>query len=249
MTRDSGFGMRGFGDNPLSNSALRISYLMKVQSEVPDSDDWLSVEEKKIADGFRVPKRRNDWLLGRWTAKQSIIACHKDEYPIITKLEIRAARDGAPEAYYGGMPARVSLSISHSHGRAFCAVAPEDIRLGCDLEWMESREPNFASDYFTPEELSLALQLPGKRELVENLIWSAKEATLKVLRKGLTRDTRSVRVRVDFTESTDPWQRWTGECLEYSRIFQGWWRAADGFVYSIASDRLQASLHNLSCYK
>jgi 4'-phosphopantetheinyl transferase len=247
MIRDSGCGIRDSGEEPISNPELRISFLVLAQSQIPGNDDWLSGEEKKIAGGFRFRKRKNDWLLGRWTAKRSIIACQNKKYPIITELEIRAARDGAPEAYYRGKPAPVSLSISHSQERALCAVVPGDFRIGCDLEWMEPREPNFAADYFTPEEMSLVLQASGKRELAETLIWSAKEATLKLLRKGLTRDTRSVRIRVDLTESADTWQRWTGECLESLQVFHGWWRAAEGFVYTIALDRFPASLSDLSC--
>jgi 4'-phosphopantetheinyl transferase len=245
MNRDSGFGIRGFADEPVSHSDLRISYLIQVQSQIPSDDDWLSAEEKKIAWGFRFPKRKNDWLLGRWTAKRSVIAYQKNKYPVISQLEIRAAEDGAPEAFYQGMPASVSLSISHSQDRALCAAGPEGVGVGCDLEWIEKRETNFAGDYFTPEEIALVSQAPEKGELVETLIWSAKEATLKILRKGLTRDTRSVRIRVNFAESADPWRVWTGECLESSRVFHGWWRATEGFVYTIAADCLPVFLQEL----
>jgi 4'-phosphopantetheinyl transferase len=236
MTRDSGFNLRGFADPAISDPEFQISYLIQTQAQIPDHDDWLSAEEKKIARGFRFPKRQKDWLLGRWTAKRAIVACRADRYPIFEELEIRAARDGAPQAYSAGLPAPVSISISHSQDRALCAVAPEEIGVGCDLEWMEIREESFAEDYFTREEMSLVLGVPGKRELIETLIWSAKETTLKILRQGLTRDTRSVRIRVESTESADSWQRWTGECLKSSRIFPGWWRAAQGFVYTIASE-------------
>jgi 4'-phosphopantetheinyl transferase len=235
MTQKSGFGMRDFGDKPISNFESRVLYLIQTQSQIPENDDWLSAEEKKISHGFHVPKRRNDWRLGRWTAKQAILACHGKTFPVLSSLEVRAAPDGAPEPYYNGAPVPVSVSLSHSQDRALCAVTPGDVAVGCDLEWMEPREDNFAGDYFTLEEMSLVLKVPEKRELAETLIWSAKEATLKILRQGLTRDTRSVQIRADFTKSGSTWSTWTGECLESSRVFHGWWRAADGFIYTIAT--------------
>jgi 4'-phosphopantetheinyl transferase len=239
MTQNLGFGIGDFGGEPISDFESRVLYLIQTQSQIPENDDWLSREEKKISRGFRVPKRRNDWLLGRWTAKQAILACHKKVYPEISSLEIRAARDGAPEPYYKGAPAPVSISLSHSKDRALCAVALGVDAVGCDLEWIEPRERNFAEDYFTQEEMSFVLKAPDKRELAETLIWSAKEAALKILRQGLTRDTRSVRIRVDFAESRNSWNRWTGECLESTRIFHGWWRTAEGFVYTIATSTLR----------
>jgi 4'-phosphopantetheinyl transferase len=160
----------------------------------------------------------------------------RGDVPIsLASLEIRAAGDGAPEAFYNGKPAAVSISISHSRDRSFCAAGPLGMGIGCDLEWVEPREENFAADYFTPEEISFVMQAPVKRELAETLIWSAKETTLKILRKGLSQDTRSVLIRPDLSGPDDAWRSWTGRCLESERIFNGWWRAADGFIHTIAS--------------
>ncbi len=236
MARDPGFGIWDLGGGPIPDSESRISFLIQTQAQVPQNDDWLSEAEKVVSRGFRVPKRRNDWLLGRWTAKGAIMACQEKAYPVISSLEIRAAQDGAPEPYYQGAPAPVSISLSHSKDRALCAVALEGGNIGCDLEWIEARETNFAEDYFTQEEISFVLQGTVGRETAETLIWSAKETVLKILRRGLTRDTRSVLIRPDLTEPGDSWNKWTGQCLESSRLFHGWWRAAEGFIYTIASD-------------
>jgi 4'-phosphopantetheinyl transferase len=241
MTQNSGFGIGDFGEEPISDFESRVLCLIQTQSQIPQNDDWLSTEEKKISRGFRVPKRRNDWLLGRWTAKQAILACHKKAYPEISSLEIRAAQDGAPEPYYEGAPAPISISLSHSKDHALCAVALGGAAVGCDLEWIEPRERNFAEDYFTQEEMSFILKVPEKRELAETLIWSAKETVLKILRQGLTRDTRSICVQVDFAESGKFWNSWTGKCLESSRLFHGWWRAGEGFVYTIAASQPSVS--------
>jgi 4'-phosphopantetheinyl transferase len=213
-----------------------LYWLTQNLSNVPEGDDWLSGSERIILSGMNVPKRRNDWRLGRWTVKQAIKACQSNRDPFLSSLEIRAAADGAPEAFRNGEPAGVSISISHSNGRSMCAVGSPGLSLGCDLELIEQREIKFFEDYFAPEEIALLQKTPAESNLVAYLIWSAKETVLKMLRQGMRRDTRSVLIRPDFSEPRDSWYRWTCQCLESSRTFSGWWRAGDGFVYSLASD-------------
>jgi 4'-phosphopantetheinyl transferase len=75
------------------------------------------------------------------------------------------------------------------------------------------------------------------RPLADYLVWSAKETALKILREGLRRDTRSVQIHVDPWERDDTWNSWNGCCRESSRVFHGWWRARDGFVYTMASSQ------------
>jgi 4'-phosphopantetheinyl transferase len=213
-----------------------IFYLTQTSEQVSPKTDWLSEGEKTVLSGLRFPKRRNDWLLGRWTAKQAVCTFLKNS-ALKQSLEIRAAEDGAPEAFWSGQPAGVFISISHSRSRGVCAVAPAPIRVGCDLEWIEIREESFAEDYFTPEELSLIRKSPMERSIAIDLIWCAKEAALKVVRTGLSRDTRSVVITPDFGAPEGSWNKFAGRCLESALIFYGWWRIGDGYVYTIASDQ------------
>jgi 4'-phosphopantetheinyl transferase len=109
---------------------IQVEWLLAERREVPEDDGWLSPEECKTLEALRLPKRRDDWRLGRWAAKQAISAflgCPPGE------IEVRSAPDGAPEAFLAGKPAPVSLSLSHRNGRAACAVVPHGIALGCDL--------------------------------------------------------------------------------------------------------------------
>jgi 4'-phosphopantetheinyl transferase len=214
-----------------------IFWLTQTASQLPDHDDWLSDEEREVLAGFRFPKRRNDWRLGRWTAKQTFRAYRSKERILLSSLQIRAANDGAPEAFYNGEPTAVSISLSHRRDRCLCAVGLPGFGVGCDLEWIEPREANFAADYFTPEELAATLEAPAGRELLETLIWSAKETGLKILRQGLSRDTRSISISLNTPVQEGSWSMWNGRCLESSLVFYGWWRTSEGFVYTIASDR------------
>jgi 4'-phosphopantetheinyl transferase len=214
-----------------------IYWLTGKSPDLPENDGWLSPSERIRIAELRIPKRRNDWELGRWTAKRAIAALLKGSAPPDSQIEIRAASDGAPEAFLENAPAGFSISISHSHSRSLCAIGPFPLSVGCDLEWIEPRESEFLKSFFTPEELSAVKERPaGDRPLACNLIWSAKESILKVLRQGLRRDTRSVRVQVDF-QTRDEWNAWTGNCLESSRIFHGWWRTCDGFVFTMAAEQ------------
>ena len=207
--------------------------------DVPESDSWLSRGERDIVSAMRFPKRRNDWRLGRWTAKLAVCAYQMKEYCQLSSLEIRAAADGAPEAFWDDGSENVSVSISHSGDRSLCVVGPRNFAVGCDLEWIEPREESLIQDYFTPEEIALSKKTPeAERDFVSNLIWSAKETTLKILREGLRRDTRSICVRPDLWGPKGAWNAWEGQCLESSRIFTGWWCCRDGFVYTLGSDLL-----------
>ena len=217
-------------------SAL-VYWLTQTLADIPANHDWLSEKERSILGGLRFEKRRNDWLLGRWTAKQAICASQLRPEPVLAALEIIAAEDGAPEAFWESEPANVSISISHSNARSFCAVGPSGVSMGCDLERVEPRDDLFFSDYFTAKEMMLCNNAPVEKALAVNLIWSAKESMLKAMREGLRRDTRSVQVHPDFRGSGGRWNNWTGRCSQSSRNFYGWWAFWDGYVYTLVADR------------
>jgi 4'-phosphopantetheinyl transferase len=214
-----------------------LYWLSQTAADVPDDDDWLSVGERDTLGRMRFPKRHGDWRLGRWTAKQAVRAWLKEGFAL-SFLEIRAAADGAPEAFFDGGPADVSISISHSGSRGFCVVGPRDVPIGCDLELVDLKESPFFEEYFTPEEMAFTERAqPSERPMAAFLIWSAKETTLKILREGLRRDTRTVSIQADFRRPEGSWKSWTGRCLDSPRIFQGWWRSGEGYIYTLASNR------------
>ena len=219
------------------NSA--IFWIIQNLSDVPEEDSWLSEKERETLSRFHVPKRRNDWRLGRWTAKQAAFGFLRDISPSRNEAEIMAAEDGAPQLFLpGGSPAPVSISISHSHGRGFCALHPERQAVGCDLERIESKQIDFFEDYFTPEEIAFCSR-QSERFYPDAcyLVWCVKETCLKILREGLRRDTRSVQVEAAFPAEAGAWCRWTGHCKITSRNFQGWWKRDDRFIYALGSDR------------
>ena len=206
-------------------------------NEVPAHDRWLSTREQDTWAGFRFPKRKSDWRLGRWTAKQVLNACLKAPVAL-DRIEILAAEDGAPEAYLDGVRMSATISISHSQGRALCVADPAGGLLGCDLEKIEARSPAFLQDYFTEQELQAVQNTPPPEQaMTANLIWCAKESALKALREGLRLDTRSVSAHWQPGPVGDSWWRLQVDYPSGGKRFTGHWRAWDGYVWGIVGEK------------
>jgi 4'-phosphopantetheinyl transferase len=197
-------------------------WLTSSLADVPAGDAWLTARERAVLVGLRIAKRRDDWRLGRWTAKRAValwLGVPAD------RVEILAAADGAPEAYVDGAPALVSVSLSHRAGHALAVIADAPAVVGCDLELLEPRSDAFVREWLTDGED--ATYTP----LVANLQWTAKEAAAKVRRAGLRLDVRHAAVELE--ESGDGWRPLTVVWREGIRT-AGWWRDAAGFVMTIA---------------
>jgi 4'-phosphopantetheinyl transferase len=174
---------------------LEVYWFEQCAADVPAGDDWLSPAESVTAAAMRIPKRREDWRLGRWTAKCAIRAYVQPEALALRDIELKLAPSGAPAAFLANTPALLSISLSHRDGRALCAIAPTGVQLGCDLELVESRSQAFATDYFTDCEQNLVSRLaPEHHDAALTLMWSLKECALKALQVGLREDTRSVEI-------------------------------------------------------
>jgi 4'-phosphopantetheinyl transferase len=179
---------------------MSVLWFERSSCEIPSHNDWLSPGELNHLNELRFPKRRADWRLGRWTAKCAVSSVSSDPLAL-ADISIRAAPSGAPVVWIRGDPAPWRISLSHRAGIACCAISPDPIALGCDIELVEPRSPAFVSDYFTPAERSLITR-NGNAEATRltALLWSAKESALKALGVGLRADTRSVFV-TDLHES------------------------------------------------
>jgi 4'-phosphopantetheinyl transferase len=157
-----------------------------------------STLEREVLAGLRFPKRRREWLLGRWTAKRLLQRCH----PAYRSLSLQAITvgndaDGAPYlSVEGEGRLAMSLSISHRDDRAFCALSPTlPPSIGVDIERIEPRDPAFVHDFFTTDEDARVWTCPpSRRDALITVIWSAKESVLKALRHGLRMDTRRVEI-------------------------------------------------------
>lgn len=221
---------------------MDIYWLEQTVADVPVDNLWLGAGEKACLNALRFPKRRADWRLGRWTAKQAVTAHLNLPSTLgsLANVEIRAASSGAPEVFLAGVRAPAAISLSHRSGTALCAVASLEGSFGCDLETVEARSAAFISDYFTDKEKQLIedARAEGRTELVA-LMWSAKESALKALREGLRLDTRRVTVNpcVESQSAARSWDGWHPIAVSHKGTpdFSGWWRVEGSLVRTIVS--------------
>jgi 4'-phosphopantetheinyl transferase len=214
---------------------MNVYWLEQNQAVVPPENDWLSVREVLQLSGMRFAKRRADWRLGRWTAKNAVARYLQDRIRSLAEIEIRSAPSGVPEVFLTDNPTAVTISLSHRDGIAVCAVAPCKVALGCDLEIIEPHSDAFLTDYFTADEQALVACGPNG-DLLTTLLWSAKESALKALSVGLRLNTRCVVVRPhDALGEATAWQSLQ---VRHSsgRVFHGWWQQTGEVVRTLVSD-------------
>ena len=229
---------------PAGRPATSLDLTLVAGPEVPADDSWLSEREREILATFRLPARRSDWRLGRWTARQAFLArARRDDEepsPELSSLAVLAAPDGAPELLRDRSPTAVALSLSHRNGWGFAAIGDGGLALGCDLEWIEPRSEAFVRDYLTPGEQSALARWPtAERSLAANLAWSGKECALKALREGLRRDTRSVEVDLDQARlalsSKEEWNTLSLTASGLAPLGGGWRREGDLLLSWVAA--------------
>jgi enterobactin synthetase component D len=133
-----------------------------------------SIIEAPTLSERAVPKRRAEFLAGRWAARQALRTLGVEGAP-------SAHEDGSPH-----WPPEVAGSISHGAGRALCAVARlADVRgLGIDVERLmgEATKVELMARICSDEErLTLAREVPAPEAQRVTFAFSAKESLYKCL--------------------------------------------------------------------
>ncbi|WP_423225509.1 4'-phosphopantetheinyl transferase family protein [Candidatus Amarolinea aalborgensis] len=214
----------------------------------------LSASELEHFHALRTPKRRHDWLLGRWTAKhlvQRFLVETTSQRMALDSIEIKNEEDGSPfvelhEQHPTHHLARhatstrrrlaACLTISHCEEWAFCAVTTQVI--GVDIERVRPRAWNFVETFFTDAEArQVQAAAPVWGDTLTTAIWSAKEAALKAVKLGLTVDTRRVECQFDLDQPAEGvWKSFQvtfTPAAPASAVMHGWWSLRGGFVLTI----------------
>ena len=202
------------------------------QDDLPRGVAWLTVKEREALARFTVPKRRADWLLGRWAAKRLFVLA--GEAAREADVSVLASASGAPGALVVWKESPLALSLTHSHGVAVAALGPAGARVGVDLEKIEERPVSFLGDWFTEAEQAFvaAAEAPP---LAATLAWSAKEAVMKALREGLRIPAKKVGVAPEPGPADGAWRPFAARGPG-AETWNGWWRTLDGFVLSAVAD-------------
>ncbi|HEX2705390.1 MAG TPA: 4'-phosphopantetheinyl transferase superfamily protein [Candidatus Lustribacter sp.] len=214
------------------------------EDSIPHGLGWLSAREATRLADARFTKRRTEYLLRRWAGKRTVAQAAglpvDDE--TLSRIELLNRLTGAPYVEIDGLSAGVDISLTDRAGWAVALVgepgSAEAGSLGVDLEIVEPRTAGFVRDFLTEPEQAY---VHDRREssgadgwnAAANLLWSAKEAALKVLRVGLRADTRTVEVVIDHTGRPDGWAPMT-VTGQHGAVFPGWWRRDGVFLLTIA---------------
>jgi 4'-phosphopantetheinyl transferase len=143
----------------------------------------LSREEKYRAERFHFPEHRDAFvaahgilreILGRAVAQES------------SALVFSTNRFGKPRFAPGSQFAHIHFNLSHSGGRALCAISQVG-ELGVDLEQIRPLPdmPALATRVFSPREAHLFFSLPASIQAAAFFTcWTRKEAYLKARGEG-----------------------------------------------------------------
>jgi 4'-phosphopantetheinyl transferase len=241
-----------------------INWLVQSAADCPallvsDGDGILSAAERACLAATNA-EHRDDWLLGRWTAKRLLQALIEQGRGVCVPLDALVIETDAAGAPYGlvdwgnapAADAPVALSISHSNGAALCATtftlpptgngdgasASPSQAIGADIERIELRASGFMDECFTPDEIIQVRNAPPAWcDTLVTAIWSAKEASLKVFHQGPAVDARSVSCRIYPPQAPDGgWARVEMRCAPGlpAWTLSGWWRVVGDYVVTIA---------------
>ncbi len=153
-------------------------------NRLPPADEILSEREAAFFQTLRFPKRRVEWLGGRFALKELVRAACGASY---REIEVLPQPSGKPALTVGGKSVPLAFSLTHSHGWAVAALSADERFVGIDLEKIEHRLDAWAKDFFHPSELS------GTGDKFLTALWTQKEAVVKVLGTGLSLNSYDVR--------------------------------------------------------
>ena len=164
-----------------------MDYLVEVidLTTLPPAQDVLSEREQAYYDMLKLPKRKTEWLGGRIALKKVVTQCTPYAFKQIEVLP--QEKSGKPQLVLDGKSPNLPFSITHSHGYAVAAVAPQARYIGIDLEKVAHRINAWKQDFFHPSELT------EDTDTFLTALWTQKESVVKLLGTGLTLNSFEIR--------------------------------------------------------
>lgn len=168
--------------------------------------------------------KQTAWLLGRLAAKEAIQHFHKSSLSR-SAIEIFNHATGAPDYRLDTTLEPGRLSLSHTTSIGVAAITDNSRKIGIDVEHVRNWDPKTITSFTTEaERQNLEAVSPTKRNLQATILWSAKEAYLKLLGTGLTRHPRTVEITVSkntflvadqYSQQTTKtfWTQYTENCI------------------------------------
>ena len=163
-----------------------MAYTLEVVDlkDLPPAQTVLSGAECAFYKTLKLPKRKAEWLGGRLALKR-LLAAHTGGN--LTDFTILAPGGvGKPVITAGKKTLQIPFSLTHSNGFAVAALSPDARFIGIDLEVVAPRITAWKNDFFHPAELT------REDDVFLTLLWTQKEALVKLLGSGLTINSRDV---------------------------------------------------------
>lgn len=161
--------------------AVRLAALADQQPG--EAHACLNADEMAQWEGFRLKKRRLEWLGGRMAAKWAAAAILGESPAAWPKLAIRTEKDGRPCVAAEAHPAPPFISISHSGPLAAALAA--NLPCGLDIQQPGDKILRVKECFAGAEEediLQASLPLSFSETERLTMLWTAKEAMRKMVR-------------------------------------------------------------------
>jgi 4'-phosphopantetheinyl transferase len=101
-------------------------WLGRGEEHLPGDRSWLSWDEADYVNGKRYTKRRTEFLVARWAAKQALARVLSMPLTLagLRRVEVRHAASGAPVACLDGEPVDLQISLTDRAGWVYASSAP-----------------------------------------------------------------------------------------------------------------------------
>jgi phosphopantetheinyl transferase len=185
---------------PSNSEGIRV-FRLDIEKMNKDLDAYktcFTTEEwNRIESGKMTKKRKREHIAGRIAAKGAVswyLSTGRGDFRSCSDVVIVTDDLGKPAAFVNGE--RIEISISHSHRWAVCSVST--LSHGVDIELSEPRDPSFQTEAFTDLEIGNMKKWQKSQKISQDelvtLLFSAKEAFLKMKGMGLREDLRNIDV-------------------------------------------------------
>ncbi|QNU66866.1 4'-phosphopantetheinyl transferase superfamily protein [Ruminiclostridium herbifermentans] len=172
-----------------------------------DENVWgiFSEVERSIINKYENPKKRIQWMAGRYAGKMAIkkLMLKTDSSEIanidVTKVSIKNGANSAP--FIEGYP-HLNISISHSY--PYCVALVSKNKIGVDIEKTMTIVQPMLKFYYTTNEINEINKLSNNNDnneadFLATLYWTRKEAISKLQKVGMNLDFRKIDTVNDIT--------------------------------------------------
>lgn len=161
-------------------------------------ENVLSPKERIRLGAFSMPKKKVQWISGRYAVKKALIkhmsVC--DDQIDLCSIDVLSGENSAP---YIPQFADVHVTITHSF--PYCIGVVSKRRIGIDLERVVDLRPTLLAIYFHSHEIQELEQSNTVKDVHHAMVyWTRKEAVSKLLGLGMKADFKrldTVEDRVD----------------------------------------------------